>query len=563
MQNGNILLCALNSQYIHSSPAIYTIKSAYGYYCEKFNISPCNIKTKEMTVNETAEILFRKIMNQKCNIIAFSVYIWNCEIILKLCRMIKLVSPEKIIILGGPEISYGTDKNGFSENDYDYIICGEGERSFFALICSIFNINIPQILSWNFSVKDKKVYCDIIPDLSEIPFPYSGENPNDFNKRITYYESSRGCPFSCAYCLSSIKEKVRFLPVERVKKELKFFVDNSFDQIKFVDRTFNSDKDRATEIWKFIIDNFSDSKTNFHFEIAADLITDEQIDLLKKSPRGLIQFEAGIQSLNEKTLSECCRKTDNKRAVYVLKKLSEQGNINIHTDLIIGLPFETAEIFKSSFNKAFEIKSHQLQLGFLKLLSGTEMNNIAEKHGYIFSPFSPYEILQNKYISFDEINKMKKFELTFEKFFNSLRFILTIEKCLKFFKTPFDFFEQLTDFTEEKNIDLLSVSMIKLYDIFTEFTEKIIHDKDELSEIKKVLLLDYYHSCKSGILPKKLSHLEPMRKFTSQRSREIAEELNIKHNKEYAIKFIEKNYFIFDYSEKNPVTQRYELIQIK
>ena len=344
MNDKKVLLCALNSKFIHSCLAVHSLKKfavSRGYNKEKISI-------KEFTINDNIDFILHGIFSENPETIAFSVYIWNVEYVSRLCRIIKKISPETEIILGGPEVSYIEKHPFFDEKDFDFILKGEGEKSFYELISS------------------GKITNEKILNLDELPFPYDEENICLFENRIVYYESSRGCPFSCAYCLSSAEKGVRFLSMERVKSDLEFFSSHNVKQVKFVDRTFNADKKRAYEIWQFIIANFSDGNMNFHFEIAADLLDENLISLLGTAPDGLIQLEIGIQSTKDETLVLSCRKTDTQKVLSNTKKLVEQGNINIHTDLIAGLPGETPEDFKQSFNDVYKLKSHQLQLGFLK-----------------------------------------------------------------------------------------------------------------------------------------------------------------------------------------------------
>ena len=365
MEKKRILLCAVNSKYIHSSPAVRYLKTAADLILPE---SEFETDVFESSINETTEHIIYGIMKRKPDVIGFSCYIWNINVIEKLCRSIKLIDENIKIILGGPEVSYGTEHTGITENDYDMIVCGEGEKAFPAAVLYLFDKEIPDEL--HAEINTKEIKADYIKNLDDIPFIYNEENIRDFDNRIIYYESSRGCPFSCAYCLSSVCGKVRYLSLERVKSDIDFFINHNVPQVKFVDRTFNCSPERAYKIWEYILKRSGDSKTNFHFEIGADLITEKQIDLLKKMPDGKIQLEIGIQSTNEETLKESCRYAPNELIFKNVKALRACGNINLHTDLIAGLPYENAERFRRSFNEVHALKAHQLQLGFLKLLQG-------------------------------------------------------------------------------------------------------------------------------------------------------------------------------------------------
>lgn len=531
--NSKILLCALNSKFIHSCLAVHSLKKfavKNGYDKEKILI-------KEFTINDTPDFILGGIFSENPDVIAFSVYIWNAEFISKLCRTIKKISPEIKIILGGPEVSYIEKHPLFDEKDYDFILKGEGEKSFFNLITTG-------------KVTDEKVV-----DLNELPFPYDEENISLFENRIVYYETSRGCPFSCAYCLSSAEKGVRFVNIERVKSELGFFASHNVRQVKFVDRTFNADKKRAYEIWKYIIENFADKNMNFHFEIAADLMDDNIMKLLETAPSGLIQLEIGIQSTNDETLTLSCRKTDTAKVLSNTQKLVGFGNINIHTDLIAGLPGEGLEDFKKSFNDVYGLYSHQLQLGFLKLLHGTEMQNIAKNYDFTFSSYPPYEILRNKDLSHKDILFLKKLEDVFEKVYNSQRFILSIKELEKHFENPFEMFTKISEFFEEKKLSFVSVSTKEIYNLLhTFYKEKICKETKAFDEI---LLSDFYFSEKSELVPTELRYLLPDVKIMTEKSSLILRSLGLQKQRGLIVRFVGDRTFIVDYSDRSKINSRF------
>lgn len=531
--NSKVLLCALNSKFIHSCLSVYYLKK----YAETHGIEKGKIEIKEFTINDTLDYILNGIFSADADIIAFSVYIWNCEYVSELCRIIKKVSPGKTIVLGGPEVSYIKNHPFFEKEDYDYIIRGEGEKSFFTLLTTG-------------EIKEEKPLA-----LEDIPFPYDEENISRFDNRIVYYETSRGCPFSCAYCLSSAEKGVRFLPLERVKKELVFFAEHNVRQVKFVDRTFNADKKRAGEIWQFIIENFAEKDMNFHFEIAADLLDDNLIEILSASPDGLIQLEIGIQSTDEKTLSLNCRKTDTEKVLSNIEKLLAYGNINIHTDLIAGLPSENLNTFKKSFNDVYKLKSHQLQLGFLKLLHGTHMVNLSKDFDFVFSPFAPYEVLSNKDLSHSDILYLKKFEDVFEKVYNSQRFLFSLNELEKHFENPFEMFEKLTYFFEEKNLSFVSVSTKEIYNLLSEFFRKNISKDSE--KIDKLLLADFYFSEKSELVPVSLKYLLPLNKEIAAKSSAILHSLSLQKQKGITVRFVSNDIYIVNYTKRNKVTGRF------
>lgn len=531
--NPNVLLCALNSKFIHSCLAVYSLKkyaTVNGYPKEKITI-------KEFTINDTLDFILNGIYLQEYDAIAFSVYIWNCEYVAKLCRIIKKISPGKTIILGGPEVSYIKNHPSFEKDSFDYILRGEGEKSFFTLLTTG-------------EIKEEKPLA-----LEDIPFPYDEENISHFENRIVYYETSRGCPFSCAYCLSSAEKGVRYLNLNFVKEELNFFAEHNVRQVKFVDRTFNADKKRAYFFWQFIIENFSSKNMNFHFEIAADLLDDKTIELLSTAPDGLIQLEIGIQSTNENTLNINCRKTDTEKVLSNIRKLLKNKNINIHTDLIAGLPGESFNNFKKSFNDVYSLKSHQLQLGFLKILHGTHMMNLSKEYDFLFSPYAPYEVLSNRDMSHEDILYLKKFEDVFEKVYNSQRFIFSLNELEKHFENPFEMFGKLTSFFEEKNLSFVSVSTKEIYNILSEFFKVKINEEPE--KFDRLLLTDFYLSEKSELVPIKLKYLLPLNKEMAEKSSAILHELSLHKKKGIAVRFVGNDTYIVNYADRNSVTGRF------
>ncbi|MBQ8227723.1 MAG: DUF4080 domain-containing protein [Clostridia bacterium] len=545
MKKKNITLCAVNSKYIHSCPAVYYLKSAVDKALPDYNTTII-----ESSVNDTAEHILYTIFKTDPDIIGFSVYIWNVTMIANLCKSIKAINPDIKIILGGPEVSYGIEHTNLKIEDFDLIVSGEGENAFPAAVSIVCN----EVPSTDYEISGKTISSTQIKNLDAIPFIYNDENITSFKNRIIYYETSRGCPFSCAYCLSSVCGKVRFLSLKRVFSDIDFFIRHDVQQVKFVDRTFNCNPKRATEIWKYIIDNAHKSRTNFHFEIGADLLTDTQIELLKCAPTGKIQLEIGIQSTNEKSLKESCRYAPNEKIFKNVSSLCEAGNINLHTDLIAGLPYESYERFQQSFNDVYKLKAHQLQLGFLKLLSGAPLNEIKEKHNYIFTPYPPYEILSNKYISYQKIQQLKEVEDALEKIYNSGRFVLTLNELEKVFDSPFKMFSKIADFLKENKLLFCGVSTKKLYDVLNEFSQKY---KLDLSEI---LLQDFYLSENSEVVPDSLKHLAGLSKFTRPASSKILHQINLSKEKKIFVKFIHNHALVINYGTRNPVNGRFELI---
>ncbi len=451
-----VVFTTLNAKYVHINLAIRTIAK----HCSEF--SPI---IKEYTINDNIDSIIASLHTQKADVIAFSCYIWNIEKVLYICRSLKEVNPHLKIILGGHEVSYDADEIMQNNPWVDYIISGEGEKAVKALLgaikCSAPIQNIPS-LTYR---ENGRILCTQLAkpsDINEYAFPYD-ETIRDFKGKIIYYESSRGCPFSCAYCLSGNNSCVSYLDIERVKKELLFFIKNDVPLVKFVDRTFNADKKRAKEIFRFLIDNAKD--TLFHFEIAGSLIDDETIQILKTAPKGLFQFEIGVQSTNEKTIKSIGRKIEYKELKTTVKKLADAKNVHIHLDLITGLPYEGYESFKKSFDDVISLCPDVLQLGFLKLLKGSRIRGEAEKYGYKFKASAPYEVMANDFISFDELIKLKFIEDLLDKYYNSGDFKRSMEFLFKKTSSPFAVFEKIYSYYEKNALFEKSISIEMRYDV--------------------------------------------------------------------------------------------------
>ncbi len=545
MKNKKIVLCAINSKYIHSCPAVYYLESALSAELPRLK---CDIV--ECSINDTTEHILYSVLKNKPDIVAFSVYIWNVSVISRLCRSIRTIYPETKIILGGPEVSYGISHTDINNEDYDLIVSSEGEIAFPQAVKLLFDMPCNK----NISVEGKVISAEFIKNLDDIPFIYNEKNIDNFKNRIIYYETSRGCPFSCAYCLSSVCGKVRFLSLERVFSDLDFFISHNVEQVKFVDRTFNCNGERAYKIWKYIIDSAHESRTNFHFEIGADLLNDKHIELLKSAPSGKIQLEIGIQSTNEDSLKESCRYAPNDKIFKNVSSLRKNNNINLHTDLISGLPYEDYDRFIKSFNDVYPLNAHHLQLGFLKLLSGAPLNKLIEKHGYVFTQYPPYEILKNNYLSYDEIQSLKEVEDALEKFYNSGRFLISLSNLQEAFASPFEMFKELSVFLKERNLLFCGISTKRLYDILNEFAS--VYGLD----LQNALLEDFYLSENSETLPESLKHLLPLNKFTKPASSKILHSMGLAREKKVFVKFIGNRGLVIDYSSKNPVDSRFRLI---
>ncbi len=479
----NILLCGINAKYIHTNLAIRQIK---GYVEQNSNYS---INIVEYTINNYVNDILKSLYEHKPDILGFSCYIWNIEIVKKLIVLINKVLPETIIILGGPEVSYNS-KALFSEIPCDYIISGEGEQTFCELLNAIDNKHSFESVGGltfvsNGNVVSTPKYNAI--DMSTLPFPY-----NDFSgteNKICYYEASRGCPFGCRYCLSSIEKGVRFAPIEKVKKELLIFLNNKVQQVKFVDRTFNCNKKFSLEIIRFLIEK-DNGCTNFHFEVEASLLDKETLELLSTARRGLFQLEIGVQSTNEQTLKAIDRKNDMNWIEYCVGKLQQKQNIHLHLDLIAGLPLEDLESFKKSFNDVYHLVPNQLQLGFLKVLKGSAMENLCSHYDIKYSPYPPYEILSTDCLSYDEVLILKGVEEMVELYYNSNRFYLSTGYIMHFFNDPFDFYLHLSEFKNKKGISTLSHNKNDAYTFLIKFCESFLNN-EETQNIKAKLKFDF------------------------------------------------------------------------
>ncbi len=454
-----VLLVGVNSKFIHSNLAIYSIYE----YCKDYG----DLYIKEYTINNNTYDVLTEIYEEKANVVAFSSYIWNIEFILEVARELKKVSPNTKILLGGPEVSYGNiylDKYSF----IDYIIQGEGEEAFKSFLLNI-DTDINKVNNLQYRIDDKIIKtpsCKLV-DINEIPFIYDSLDV-DLKNRIIYYETSRGCPYSCKFCLSSAIEGVRTLNINRVKSDLLYFLNLKVPQVKFVDRTFNFNKKTTYEIWDFLIQN-DNGYTNFHFELSADLLTDDLINLIKKARIGLFQFEIGVQSTNTETLNSTNRVNKNSIIFENVKKVSSLKNIHQHLDLIVGLPFEDYNIFRNSFNEVYAMNPEKLQVGFLKLLYGTDLREKSKEHDMVFTEKAPYEILANKWLSFDDIIKLKGIDEMVDIFYNSGKFKLTLKYLTQMFATPFDLYEHLFNYYKENNFNMMLHKKITLYNFMYDF----------------------------------------------------------------------------------------------
>lgn len=453
---------------------------------------------KEFSINDRVENILEGIIEEKPDVVAFSCYIWNMEFVNRLAELIKLVDPNIEILYGGPEVSY-EGKEFLENHPGEYVIVGEGEKTFREFVLyKLGEGKIEDIKGLNYK-RDGKVFENPKRpemDMNELVFPYTYEE--DINNKIVYYEASRGCPFKCKYCLSSVMHGVRFLDVERVKKELKYFMERGLKLVKFVDRTFNCNREYTVELLKYLSEQ--DTETRFHFEVAADLLTEEQIEILNNAPKGRFQLEVGVQTTNNEVLHNINRYITYENIKEKVLKVASGKNVMQHLDLIAGLPGEDLESFKKSFNDVHAIRPDEIQLGFLKLLKGSSMREEAEKWGIVYSPYAPYEIIRSKDISYEELLLLKKVEAMVDKYYNSCKFNNVIKFFLNIYEKPFDFYYDLAMFFEEKGNFKRSIGNVEYYKILLDFYLEKIGGEDE-GLFKEVLKFDYLCFNKKRWLP--------------------------------------------------------------
>ena len=453
---------------------------------------------KEFSINDRVENTLEGIIEEKPDVVAFSCYIWNMEFVNRLAELIKLVDPNIEILYGGPEVSY-EGKEFLENHEGEYVIVGEGEKTFREFVLyKLGEGKIEDIKGLNYK-RDGKVFENPKRpemDMNELVFPYTYEE--DINNKIVYYEASRGCPFKCKYCLSSVMHGVRFLDVERVKKELKYFMERGLKLVKFVDRTFNCNREYTVELLKYLSEQ--DTETRFHFEVAADLLTEEQIEILNNAPKGRFQLEVGVQTTNNEVLHNINRYITYENIKEKVLKVAAGKNVMQHLDLIAGLPGEDLESFKKSFNDVHAIRPDEIQLGFLKLLKGSSMREEAKKWGIVYSPYAPYEIIRSKDISYEELLLLKKVEAMVDKYYNSCKFNNVIKFFLNIYEKPFDFYYDLAMFFEEKGNFKRSIGNVEYYKILLDFYLEKIGGEDE-GLFKEVLKFDYLCFNKKRWLP--------------------------------------------------------------
>ena len=548
-----ILLAACNAKYIHSNLAVYNLKSCSGEYSSR-------VVVKEYTINQIRDDILKDIYLEQPDVVCFSCYIWNISFVRELVPDLKKILPQVEFWAGGPEVSYDAVEFLKKNPAFFGVMVGEGEETFHEL-AGYYIERKPETLSGirGVAFRDENKGRDIVHtgwrelmDLSKVPFAYS--NLTEFKNRIIYYESSRGCPFSCSYCLSSIDKKLRFRDIELVKKELQFFIDNKVPQVKFVDRTFNCKHDHAMEIWRYITEN-DNGITNFHFEISADLLRAEELALMKTMRPGLIQLEIGVQSTNPQTIKAIRRTMDFEKLKGIVEQIHSFGNIHQHLDLIAGLPYEGYDSFHKSFCDVYALRPEQFQLGFLKVLKGSHMMEMTGEYQILYKDREPYEVLSTAWMTYGEILRLKMVESMVEVYYNSGQFKNTLVFLEKYFDDPFRMYEALGRFYEKKGYSEISHSRMRRYEILMEFAGE---QKEIPSEaLSDVMLLDLYLRENLKSRPSFASDQKPYERliWDYRKAKKIPKTAHIEV-------FRDGKKLLFDYTDRDPLTNNAQLTDI-
>lgn len=559
-----ILLTAINAKYIHSNLAVYCLKA----YAQKY-LENINIEIAEYTINQQLEDIMMDIYEKQPDVLCLSCYIWNLKYVESLVKEIRKVRPDMPIWLGGPEVSYDAEDVLRRLPEVTGVMMGEGEKTFSEL-CEIYlkdkkAFGMKNVEGITYRNSDGTIIANpwrMPMDLSEVPFVYS--DLSEFENKIIYYETSRGCPFSCSYCLSSIDKKLRFRSLELVKEELQFFIDHKVPQVKFVDRTFNCKHDHAMAIWQFIKEN-DNGVTNFHFEVSADLLNDKEICLLQSMRPGLVQLEIGVQSTNPDTIHEIRRTMDFEKLAEIVNRVHEGANIHQHLDLIAGLPFEDMESFAKSFDDVYALRPHQLQLGFLKVLKGSYMEEQKENYGLVYKSAPPYEVLFTKWISYEDVLRLKGIEEMVEVYYNSRQFEKTLEVLEKEFSSMFHMYEKMWEFYKRNGLHNLQHKRASRYSILLDFIQSEFGNKAEY--YRELLTYDYYLRENAKTRPEFARENKVTKEFSRLFYEKEAEERKYlpayqQYDKNQLRKMTHLEYFeelgqviLFDYMQRNPINQ--------
>lgn len=564
-----IFLTAINAKYIHSNLAVYSLRAYAKDYQDQIVIG-------EYTINNRVDYILEQIYKAKPDVLCFSCYIWNMDYVEKLITEYHKLCPEVPIWVGGPEVSYEVETFLAEHPQVTGVMIGEGERTFKQLCRYYVNRtgSLEEIRGIAFRDQDsgKTIFTPVQEpmNMSDIPFCY--DHIENFENRIIYYESSRGCPFNCSYCLSSIDKKLRFRDMELVKKELAFFIGKKVPQVKFVDRTFNCRHDHAMEIWRFVKEH-DNGITNFHFEISADLLNEEELALIHDMRPGLIQLEIGVQSTNETTIREIHRTMKLELLKDIVRKIQDGENIHEHLDLIAGLPYEDYATFAKSFDEIYELKPNQLQLGFLKVLKGSYMYEHAAEYEIVYHAKTPYEVMKTKWLSFDDVLKIKQVEEMLEVYYNSGQFEITMKVMEPLLDSAFAMFQELGVFYEEKGYFGMSHSRIRRAEILLEFMRERKSEDTVLLMLEESLTFDLYYRencksrpswapspaefkeqtryyCKNGVK----SHVEPFHYRFPEKSKKALNEI--------PARLKQPVYMLFDYENRDPLDHQAHVTEV-
>ena len=574
-----ILLAAVNAKYIHSNLAVYSLKA----YAE----DPA-VEIGEYTINQQKDDILMDIYKRQPDILCLSCYIWNLDYIEEIVLEIGKLRPDMPIWLGGPEVSYDAKEVLRRLPCVKGVMKGEGEKTFKEIcriyrnefekrenVCGYQDKNVDNSWKKSESVdnqlkgvdgitfrEEKEKIIDNpwrpIMDLSEVPFVY--DHMEDFEHKIIYYETSRGCPFSCSYCLSSVEKRLRFRDIELVKKELQFFLDHKVPQVKFVDRTFNCKHDHSIAIWKYIMEH-DNGITNFHFEIAADILNEEELELLEQMRPGLVQLEIGVQSTNPKTIKEIHRVMDFEKVSKIVRRIQNKGNVHEHLDLIAGLPYEDVESFAHSFDDVYALKPEQLQLGFLKVLKGSFMQEHQEEYGIVHKAHPPYEVLYTKWISYEDVLRLKGIEEMVEVYYNSRQFTNTMEELEKEYDSAFTMYDRLASYYEDNGYNAVQHKRSARYEILLNYIR--LHHKEKEDLFREVLTYDYYlrENAKSRpefagdyLVEKTHMYLPDYGKYDRNQMRKMT---HLEYFK------LADTYILFDYQNRNPLNQEARVCKVE
>lgn len=574
----NILLTAINAKYIHSNLAVYSLRAygaAHGY----------NAELAEFTINQKTDDILEQIYRRKPDVLVFSCYIWNIDMVTALAEEFHKICPEVPIWGGGPEVSFETERFLTSHPVFTGVMMGEGERTFLRLCqayetlqreCGKAEELLRDIEGISFRQADGIVAVQPLRELlpmDELPFCY--EQIEDFRNRIIYYESSRGCPFQCSYCLSSVDKTLRFRSLDLVCRELQFFLDHRVAQVKFVDRTFNCRREHALAVWRYIREH-DNGVTNFHFEVSADLFGEEELEVIAGMRPGLIQLEIGVQSVHERTIREIRRTMNTARVHDAVKRVQQGKNIHQHLDLIAGLPYEDYETFQHSFDEVYRWKPDQLQLGFLKVLKGSYMYERAEEYGIVFRSRAPYEVLSTRWIPYEKMLEIHLVEKMLERMYNSGQFRTALSVLEQRYDSPFQMFLDMGHFYRERGWLECSHSRIQWTEMFLEFA--VSADEKREDWYKEALIFDLYRIEKSKSRPGWAPDLRKSHNQTAAYLRQQKMEKKYCHMEPFRFLEIGKDavpavretagseeilWILFDYEKRNPLTNEAALLEVR